>query len=159
MVQKNKVATSPTSTFSISNLSNTAGKTTDASEIKPTSEAMSDNLSSCFSLSLGKIKFTKDTLTTTICNCQFAKGEKYDWELQNATVANDWMIVRVATLTIPENLLAFLPLGLLLPRLIAKLRERMRKFKVPAFANQLRQGYDGQKATAGRQSAKFKIKV
>ena len=56
--QAKNVANRPNTTPIGSNLSNIAGNTTAASKTKPISEAMSEILSSCFWLNLGKLDCT-----------------------------------------------------------------------------------------------------
>ncbi|MBI2595268.1 glycosyltransferase [Candidatus Daviesbacteria bacterium] len=51
-------------------------------------------------------------------------NSEFDTQIQNATVANSWLVVDVSSLQIPENLLGFLPLGLLLPKLMKKFRRQ-----------------------------------
>ena len=66
--------------------------------------------------------------SSTVYKAQIAiDGTEYDTEIQNATVANSTLVIDVQNLQIPENLLAFLPLGVFIPRLITKLREWRRR--------------------------------
>lgn len=60
------VTNEPNNTDFKSNLSSTAGNTTDAKATSPKSEAISDSLSSCFSLNLGKSNFTYCFYFTTL---------------------------------------------------------------------------------------------
>ena len=58
----------------------------------------------------------------------------YDPQIQNATVANSWpfdfaqdkLVVNSSNLSTLEKLLGLIPLGILLPKLIEKLRKRHR---------------------------------
>ena len=51
-----------------------------------------------------------------------ADGTEYDTQIQNATVNNSTLIISIDNLSIPERLLALIPLGLILPKLIQRFK-------------------------------------
>src|SRR3989344_141123 len=59
IIQDTKVINVPNASAVRLNLSRTAGNITEAGETKPMSEAMSDNLSNCFSFNFGKVNFIR----------------------------------------------------------------------------------------------------
>jgi len=58
-----------------------------------------------------------------------ADGTEYDTQIQNATVSNSTLIISIDNLSIPERLLALIPFGLLLPKLIEKIKLKVKRQK------------------------------
>jgi len=59
---------------------------------------------------------------STVYKSELVPGAEYDTQIQNATVNNSTLIIQISNLSIPERLLALIPFGLILPKLIQRFK-------------------------------------